>query len=74
MPCVCDLFCIIIFIFITANLIETGTLQFLDIFVKSSASKCCLFCFCCFCLFFCQCQSGDANKSASYKKSVYTLL
>ena len=64
----CDLVFIIIFIFITVNHIvslkHTHTIIFLGIFVKNSASGCCL----AFAYFFAKFQPGFACKSVAYKK------
>ena len=71
----CDLVFIIIFIFITVNHIvslkHTHTIIFLGIFVKNSASGCCL----AFAYFFAKFQPGFACKSVAYKKKrVYQPL
>ena len=49
------------------NFIKTDTLVFLDIFVKVSASGCCL----AFAYFFLQIWPGAAYKKVAYKKGVY---
>ena len=50
------------FIAINHNLIKPATVVYLDIFLKSSASQCCLF----FCIF----QPGVVYESVGYKKSM----